>query len=206
MIRENITRRKLFISLALKRVSPGSGSSQKFLNKRTWIHPVTNLKQIIQQTPFVIIGGIATRLYMPERMTLDLDILVLAEDAPRLYQELQQANSQRLGNLSIGGTTWQLPDGTILDVIESDEPWVETAISSPQMSPDELPIIALPYLVILKLQASRAQDIADISRMLGAADENTLSSVRAQVLTYLPDAVEDLESLIVLGKLEYRGG
>jgi hypothetical protein len=75
MISENITRRKLFISLALKRVRPGSGSSQEFLKARTWIHPLTNIKQIIQQTPFVVIGGIATRLYMPERMTLDLDMV-----------------------------------------------------------------------------------------------------------------------------------
>jgi len=26
--------------------------------------------------PFVIVGGFATRLYMPERMTLDIDVMV----------------------------------------------------------------------------------------------------------------------------------
>ncbi len=120
--------RKQFIALAWKRVRPGSGSHREFLEARTWKHPVTNLKQIVLQTAFVIVGGIATRLYMPERTTLDLDILVLAEDAPLLYRELQQANSQQLGILSIGKTTWQLPDRTMLDVIESGEAWLESLI------------------------------------------------------------------------------
>ena len=40
------------------------------------------------------------------------------------------------------------------------------------MPPDGLPIIDLPYLVLMKLSASRTQDLADISRMLGLADEH----------------------------------
>jgi hypothetical protein len=38
--------------------------------------------------------------------------------------------------------------------------------------------------------------------MLGGADRTALELVRKTVKTYLPEAVEDLESLIVLGKLE----
>ena len=38
--------------------------------------------------------------------------------------------------------------------------------------------------------------------MLGGADETALRLVRRAVQDFLPDAVEDLESLIVLGKLE----
>jgi hypothetical protein len=56
----------------------------------------------------------------------------------------------------------------------------------------------------MKLQASRAQDIADLSRMLGGADEELLGQFRAVVKTYMDDALEDLESLITLGKLEYQ--
>jgi hypothetical protein len=39
--------------------------------------------------------------------------------------------------------------------------------------------------------------------MLGGADETALNLVRNAVKTYLNDAVEDLESLIMLGKLEF---
>ncbi len=54
----------------------------------------------------------------------------------------------------------------------------------------------------MKLEASRSQDLTDVTRMLGWADENTLDSVRRVIKTYMPNVMEDLESLIVLGKLE----
>ena len=46
------------------------------------------------------------------------------------------------------------------------------------------------------------QDLADITRMLGQADEGTLASVREFFRQVLPEAHEDLESLIELGRLE----
>jgi hypothetical protein len=196
-------RRKQYIALVQKRVRPGSGSSLAFMQSRTWAYPVADLNRIIQKTPFAVVGGVATRLYMPERMTLDIDILVSSQDAPGLYQELNEASGQQIGLLTIGGSSWQLPDGTVLDVIESSEAWVTQAVQNPNIDPTGLPIVALPYLVLMKLQASRAQDIADLSRMLGGADEALLEQVRTVVRTYMDDAAEDLESLIMLGKLEY---
>lgn len=195
-------RRKLYIEIALRRCRPGSGSSLEFLRKRTWNRAVTNIKSIIKQTPFVVVGGIATRLYMPERMTDDLDILVLTEDTENIYRELIEVGSIKVGELSIGGSSWQLPDGSILDVLESQQSWVAVAIANPNIAPDNLPIIGLPYLILMKLQASRGIDMGDLTRMLGGADKTALELVRKTVKTYLPDAVEDLESLIVLGKLE----
>ncbi len=197
-------RRKQYIALVQKRVRPGSGSSLAFMQSRTWAYPVADLNRIIQKTPFAVVGGVATRLYMPERMTLDIDILVSSQDAPGLYQELNEANGKKIGMLTIGSSSWQLPDGTVLDVIESLEAWVPQAIQNPNIDPTGLPIIALPYLVLMKLQASRAQDIADLSRMLGGAEEALLGQVRTVVKTHMDDAAEDLESLIVLGKLEYQ--
>ena len=139
---------------------------------------------------------------MPERMTLDLDILVRDRDAILIYQDLKSAGGQKIGNLTIPGSQWQLPDGTSLDVLESGEAWVEIALETPEYSPDGLPIIALPYLVLMKLQASRSQDLADISRMLGGATESALEEAKRAIATYLPSAKEDLDSLIVLGQLE----
>jgi hypothetical protein len=106
--------------------------------------------------------------------------------------------------LGIGGATWQLPDGSLLDVIESDEPWAREAIAQPVQGPTGLPTIALPYLVLMKLQAIRVQALADITRMLGAADEPALQQVRAVITTYMPDVLEDVESMIMLGRLEYE--
>jgi len=62
----------------------------------------------------------------------------------------------------------------------------------------------LPYLVLMKLQASRTIDLADISRMMGQADEVTRNETRQLVKKYLPSASEDLEGLIYLGQLELQ--
>ena len=198
----NAIKRRHFIGLATKYAKPGAGSSIKFLNQRTWTYPVSNLSQIITQADFVIVGGVATRLYMPERMTLDLDILIKAEDAQLVYQDLVNANGQKIAELSIQGSQWQLEDGTSLDVLEGTENWVAEAIKIPNYAPDGLPIIKLSYLVLMKLIAGRSQDLADISRMLGGATDFQLLEVKNIIIQYLPSAIEDLESLVILGKLE----
>ncbi len=197
-------KRKQFINVVMKYVKKGSGSSIEFLNKRTWTYLVTNLNNIIKQAPFVVVGDVATRLYMPERMTLDLDILVKVEDAQVIYEDLEQANWQKIGDLSIAGTQWRLDDGTSLDVLEFEGDWVTEAISSPNYAPDGLPVISLPYLILMKLMAGRSQDIADISRMLGVAENPQLKQVKKVINQYLPNATEDLESLTILGKLELQ--
>jgi hypothetical protein len=197
-------RRKQYIALMQKRIQPGSGSSLQLMSQRNMQYPVTDIGSIIHETSYVVVGGVATSLYMPERMTEDLDILVLTEDIAKLHQELIQAGSQQVGELTIGGTTWQLPDGTLLDVITSNQTWVSVALQSPNVSSLGLPIIRLPYLVLMKLQASRGVDMGDLTRMLGRADDEALAQVRSVIRTYMSNAIEDLESLIQLGKLEYE--
>ena len=194
--------RKYYITLAQRRARPGSGSHPLTLQARTTMYPVVDLRALIRHTPFVVVGGVATRLYMPERMTLDVDILVLAEDAAALYSELERAGGRRRGTLTIGRTTWEVPGGALLDVIESREPWARAAVANPTIDAAGLPIITLPSLVLMKLAAGRVQDLADITRMLGAAADTTLEEVRAVIRMYAPDALEDIDSMIALGRLE----
>lgn len=163
---------------------------------------VFNLKSIFIKTPFVITGGMATRLYMRERMTLDIDVMVLSEDVADAETELCQAACVRKGILSIGGSTWTLPDQTELDVIVSEADWAKEAIKHLRTGPDGQPYIDLPYLALMKLRSGRAQDIADISRMMGNADEASVEKTKQIVGRHFPEDLEDLESLIYLGKLE----
>ena len=65
-----------------------------------------------------------------------------------------------------------------------------------------LPVLPLRYLVLMKFQAGRTQDIADISRMLGLASSSDLDAVRGLFRKHAPGDLDDLESLIALGKLE----
>lgn len=70
--------------------------------------------------------------------------------------------------------------------------------------PDGLLMLALPYLILMKLRASWGLDIGDLKRILGAAGDGDLDKTRAVIAANLDDAVEDLESLIALGRLEYQ--
>ena len=168
------------------------------------MQPLFDLRQVIRNTRFLLVGGLATRHYMPERTTLDTDILVLAGDQEAVEQELTVGGCQKLDVLAIGGSTWELPNGTTLDVVISGTPWAREAIERPLQTADGIPVIALPYLVLMKLYAGRSQDIADITRMLGGADESALAEVRAAVARHNPEAVNDVESMIMLGRLEYQ--
>jgi len=83
---------------------------------------------------------------------------------------------------------------------------LDEALKYPSKDAVGYPTINLPYLILLKMEAQRTQDWADVSRMLGWAEEKDLEQVRAVVQKYAPDDLEDLESLIYIGKQERRDG
>ena len=65
-------------------------------------------------------------------------------------------------------------------------------------------MLDLPYLVLMKMEASRSRDFGDLGTMLGLASEEELNRVRAVIRRYAPDMVDDLESFIYLGKVEFN--
>lgn len=185
-------RRHFYIQMAKKRVRPGSGSGPETLWARTWRRPVFDLRTITA-VPFVVVGGVATRLYAPERVTDDLDILIEAKNAAALTADIERA----------GGSSRCEVNGMALDVLAEDAPWAAEAVANPASAPNGLPVISLPYLVLMKMRTSRGIDIGDLTRVLGAADNATLAETRRVVGNELGDGVEDLEGLIYLGQLEY---
>ena len=111
------------------------------------------------------------------------------------------------GELSIGGSSWVSPKGVTIDVLEGHEEWWPEALQAAQDNRDAqgLPILPLPYLALMKFQAGRLQDLADVSRMLGQASEESLAEVRALFAHYVSaEDLQDLESLITLGKMELK--
>lgn len=163
-----------------------------------------DLTPVLKPVYWAVIGAVATRLYMPERFTQDLDIVIRQEDAEKVRHKLARAGFKYKGMLSIGGSSWLSKEGRPLDVVESSETWLTQALIEAQRNIDAqgLPILPFPYLILLKFQAGRLQDLADVSRMLGQATEEMLNTVRRISRSILPDEIEDLESLISLGKLE----
>ena len=163
-----------------------------------------DLSSVLTSIPWAVAGAAATRLYMPERMTYDLDVVVRQQDAKEARQKFNEAGFIYLGELSIGGSTWRIPDGQLIDVIEVQEAWWTDALYEARTNRDgqDLPVLPLRYLVLMKFQSGRVQDIADISRMLGQADAVALDAWRSLFKRYASADIADLESLIMLGKLE----
>ncbi|MFO7536883.1 MAG: hypothetical protein R6X32_02350, partial [Chloroflexota bacterium] len=88
------------------------------------------------------------------------------------------------------------------DLIFGKQQWLDEALAKRQQDPAGYPVLALPYLVLMKLDVSRSQDVADISRMLGWASSEDLEGVREVIAHYSPLDSEDLESMIYLGQKE----
>lgn len=198
--------RRIIIAMAAKRSRRGSGSSTEFLASRTNRMRFPVLNSTLAPILWAAVGAAATRLYMPERMTYDLDILIRPEDSGEVRAKLSQAGAAYLGELSIGGSSWRLADGFALDVIEGRSGWVEEALVAAQTNLDGqgMPILPMRFVVLMKFDAGRGQDVADVTRMVGQAGANDLADVRRTFAQWLPEDRDDLESLIALGQLEMR--
>lgn len=166
------------------------------------MNPWPDLRPILQGIDWVLIGGVATRAYMSERMTKDMDVLVHQRDGDEVINRLQQAGYRKVSRLAVPGFLMRSPDGVEVDVLFGKYPWLKEALTHPTTDPAGYPVIGLPYLALMKLIAERAQDWADVSRMLGWASDADLDNVRAIVARYAPEDSEDLESLIFIGKKE----
>ena len=90
------------------------------------------------------------------------------------------------------------------DVLELEAPWLNQALTEARDNRDAhgMPVLPLAYLILMKFQSEPVQDLADVVRMLGQAGLGELGAVRRLFDGYLPDEMEDLESLITLGQME----
>jgi hypothetical protein len=152
--------------------------------------------------PHLVVGGVATSYYLPGRVTRDIDILVQAADGAQVARALIGAGCRLQGALSIGGSAWTLPDGTGLDVLALASPWVRRALAAPHRQ-DGVDLIALPYLVLMKLAAGRMRDEVDVEGMLAYAPDDALADVRRVVAAEMPERAPDLESHLFIGRAEH---
>ena len=166
------------------------------------MNPWPDLRPILKGIDWAIIGGVATRAYMPERMTKDLDIIVHKNDGEVVVKKLEGAGYQVVSHLAVPGYLMLSPDGVEVDVLFGSDAWLREALRHPAYDPAGYPVVKLPYLIMLKMEAQRARDLGDLGTMLGWASDADLDAVRAVVKRYVPEDLEDLESLIFIGKKE----
>lgn len=192
--------RKFIIHRMMSHQNPGSGSAwdrerdrqmgQDRLSEWEW------LEGLIHHVPHVIVGGMAVNQFAPPRATEDIGIAVAVHDMKDILRVLHDAGFEQVSELSIGGYSLKRGHAT-LDVLLLEEEWVNQALAKPHhVGP--FPVIDLPYLILLKMAASRGTDIGDIQRMLHGANEAERARVRDIFAKYAPQDVEDLEQLISL--------
>ena len=169
------------------------------------MNPWPDLRPILRGIPWVIVRGVATRAYMPERVTKDLDILIHNRDSADVLERLRAAGYRSPSSSAKSGFLARSSDGIEIDVVLGDFPWLDKALAHPHQGPAGYPVLALPYLVLMRMASFRVQDTADATRMLGLSSDEELDRVRAVAAEYAPEEIEDLESLIYLGQLEMGG-
>jgi hypothetical protein len=192
------------LEIARRRARPGTGSAFGGVRETGPAYGAEIVLPDLGDIRFAVVGGLATALYMPQRMTLDTDLLIAADDLMQAESRLIAAGCQRIGSLTIGDSAWRLPAGRSVDLIALHEPWVHDALTSVVRDGTGRPYIDLPFLVLMKLESGRLQDLADISRMAGCADPTEIQRVRDTIRRYRPQDTEDLESMIHLGRLEHQ--
>jgi hypothetical protein len=100
--------------------------------------------------------------------------------------------------LRTGGYGGVTPDGMRIDVVAPDQRWVAPAIAQAVRTPHG-PMVGAPFLVVTKLWDSRgSQDETDVLGVLGRMTDAELDVTRRLVREYLPNDVDDLESLIAV--------
>jgi hypothetical protein len=163
---------------------------------------------LLKDIAYAVVGGVATRMYMPERTTADIDLLVEPEHLERAISQLVEngyslkKQALEFSDTRLGLIGQRLVAEWPVDILSSTQPWIHDAVTSVRWENETLPIVDLPYLVALKLDASRSVDQGDLSRMLGFASAEDLDRVRSVVSRLLPSDVDDLEQYILLGRYE----
>ncbi|OQY28344.1 MAG: hypothetical protein B6244_07500 [Candidatus Cloacimonetes bacterium 4572_55] len=170
------------------------------------MRPFPDLTPILEGIPWVIIGAVATREYMPERTTNGLDIIVMQKDFKRTVSRLKKSGYELVSSLLGPGCFLRSPDGTELYLLFGKQSWLRKALQNPLRNDAGYPVMDLPYLTLMKTESARSIDISDVSCMLGLASDAELLRVREVIKKYAPYLSDDIESMAYLGKLELERG
>lgn len=204
-------RRRFYLERGLRRRPIGAGSDMETLMQSPRTKLFLTMGELFGDIPAAIVGGVATRAYAPERVTQDLDVLVdhmQYRDAVRRLEGLGWSSLRELifpnTMLGLHGSAWSNQDRK-LDLLASPQPWAAEALAEEAYDQTGARIVALPYLVLMKLDSARGIDQGDLSRMLGRASASEIERTVRVVERHHgdPHAAEDVRQYAELGALEY---
>ncbi len=102
----------------------------------TW----SDLRPVLRDIPWAVVGDVATRAYMPERVTKDMDILVRHDDGDEVWERLEAAGYKFITPLAVPGFLVRSLEGIEVDVILGNYPWLEEALAHLRQDPAGFPV------------------------------------------------------------------
>lgn len=127
---------------------------------------------------FAFVGGFAVIEHGYERFTKDVDLLVLASDRQRVMEVLR-AEGFAEARTPIGARMRDERTGVQVDLLGTAFEGDERALAHAGRGRRRLPVIRVEHLVLMKLEAGRIQDEADVVALLKAGTSS------AKVARYL---------------------
>jgi hypothetical protein len=205
------SRRRFYIQVGLRKLPLGSGSDMETLMQSEREKLAIDMESLFGDIPAVVVGGVATRAYSPERKTQDIDFLVDHARYGDAHQRLHDQGWRKIrdlvfsaGLLGLYGSAWT-KDGQKLDLLATEQAWAQEALEQHVYDQTGLRVIPLPYLVLMKIDSARGIDQGDLTRMLGRLDEAGVDGVAAVVERHYgdPHGAQDVRQYAMLGALEY---
>jgi hypothetical protein len=144
--------------------------------------------------PHCLVGGIAVGAYASNRTTEDVDVLIRRDDVDKLPK------GKALG--LVEGFTITV-DNLPVDFIVATKAYLKTAIMSP-VKIDGLPFLPPEALIVMKIQAGRAKDLADVVELVKAGKLD-IAKTRKYIEKSCRDCVEDFDAYSQIAALEAKG-
>jgi hypothetical protein len=211
-------RRRFFIEAAARRrAGPGGTAEPSFdlPSEQRADHGVEGLERIFDDLEVCLVGAHAAAAYAPERATHNIDYFTAPAHYETALLRLHEAGYTKQHEMTFAsprlelfGSAWLDAGRTVsVGLLSSTGTWVEEAFAAARadnVTGDR--VMPLPFLILMKLDASRVQDQADMSHILGRCSLETVEHVVDTVRRHYtsdPAAADDVRHYATLGRWEY---
>jgi len=205
-------RRRFYLERGLRKQPIGAGSDLVFLMALPRTKLPMKPEELFGDLPAMIVGGVATRAYAPERVTKDIDLMVehdrFVEAIQRLrVEKFEKKNDLFFPNASLGlyGESWT-KENLEIDILSSPQEWCKLAFRIRVDDQTGARVIPLPYLVLMKFDSARGIDQGDLTRMLGPLDDEKIEQIIKVVERHSgdPTFANDVRQYAQLGRWEWE--
>jgi len=170
---------------------------------------ITRLSPVLKKlpVPYAITGAAAMQVYMPQRETYGIDVLVPEEHAATARKFLRRHSRahDQVSDDDYYSLRWTK---TAICQRNSLLSWVPQALDAAQQGTSyresRIPILPLPWLILSKVTTASRQDFLDVARLIVRTTPAQLDTSVSLIKEHLPEALDELRALYRVGKTELK--